>query len=78
MNRIAVAAVAVAAPFIVARHVGAQTTVPEIRFDANIEPLKLPASMHFGEVVGIAMNSKRHVFVFTRTGVRSAVQGASA
>lgn len=56
----------------------AQQTVPEIKFDANIEPLKLPASMHFGEVVGIAMNSKRHLFVFTRTGVRSTVHGASA
>ena len=52
--------------------------VPEIRFDANIEPLKLPPNQHFGEVVGIAMNSKRHVFVFTRTGVRSTVHGASA
>jgi len=57
---------------------GAQQGVPEIKFDANIEPLKLPASMHFGEVVGIAMNSKRHVFVFTRTGERSTVHGASA
>ena len=56
----------------------AQQAVPEIRFDANIEPLKLPAALHFGEVVGIAMNSKRHVFVFTRTGVRSTVHGASA
>jgi DNA-binding beta-propeller fold protein YncE len=56
----------------------AQSAVPEIRFDANIEPLRLPAAMHFGEVVGIAMNSKRHVFVFTRTGVRSTVHGASA
>jgi DNA-binding beta-propeller fold protein YncE len=58
--------------------VAAQTPVPEIRFDANISPLTLPANMHFGEVVGIALNSKRHVFVFTRTGARSTVHGASA
>ena len=58
--------------------VAAQSSVPEIRFDANIEPLKLPPTMHFGEVVGIAMNSRRHVFVFSRTGVRSTVHGASA
>jgi DNA-binding beta-propeller fold protein YncE len=56
----------------------AQAPVPEIRFDANISPLTLPAGMNFGEVVGIALNSKRNVFVFTRTGVRSTVHGASA
>jgi len=56
----------------------AQTAVPEIRFDTDIEPLKLPAALHFGEVVGISLNSKRHVFVFTRTGERSTVHGATA
>ena len=56
----------------------AQATVPEIRFDANIDPLTLPADRHFGEVVGVSMNSKRHVFVFTRTGERSTVHGATA
>lgn len=56
----------------------AQAAVPEIRFDANISPLTLPAGMNFGEVVGIAMNSKRNVFVFTRTGARSTVHGAAA
>lgn len=56
----------------------AQAAVPEIKFDANVNPLTLPVGMNFGEVVGVAMNSKRHVFVFTRTGVRSTVHGASA
>ncbi len=56
----------------------AQASVPEIRFDSNIEPLKLPPGMNFGEVVGIAMNSKRNVYVFTRTGERSTVHGATA
>lgn len=83
MKRIAATALSAALsafvmPLAVAQFAVAQSTVPEIRFDANVEPLKLPASMHFGEVVGIAMNSKRHVFVFTRTGVRSTVHGASA
>lgn len=55
-----------------------QSIVPEIRFDTDIEPLKLPVGMNFGEVVGIALNSKRHVFVFTRTGERSTVHGATA
>jgi DNA-binding beta-propeller fold protein YncE len=56
----------------------AQSSVPEIRFDGNVSPLALPAGMHFGEVVGVALNSRRHVFVFTRTGERSTVHGASA
>ena len=82
MKRFAAAALVALVPALVPTVVPAvamaQATVPEIRFDADIEPLKLPASMHFGEVVGIALNSKRHVFVFTRTGERSTVHGASA
>jgi DNA-binding beta-propeller fold protein YncE len=56
----------------------AQQPVPEIPFDGNVDFLKLPANMHFGEVAGIAMNSKRHFFVFVRTGERSSVHGATA
>jgi DNA-binding beta-propeller fold protein YncE len=52
--------------------------VPEIRFDGNVDFLKLPPTMHFGEVAGVALNSKGHVFVFSRTGVRSTVHGASS
>ena len=56
----------------------AAQSVPEISFDGNVEPLRLPAGMNFGEVAGIALNAQRHVFVFVRTGVRSTVHGASA
>jgi DNA-binding beta-propeller fold protein YncE len=63
---------------VVAPHLALAQAVPEIRFDANIDPLTLPAGMNFGEVVGISLNSKKHVFVFTRTGERSTVHGASA
>ena len=68
-------------PFLVAvasTTVAAQQPVPEIPFDGNVEFLKLPANLHFGEVAGIAMNSKRHFFVFVRTGERSSVHGATA
>ena len=58
--------------------VHAQAAVPEIRFDANIDPLTLPVGMNFGEVMGVSMNSKRHVFIFSRTGERSTVHGATA
>jgi DNA-binding beta-propeller fold protein YncE len=52
--------------------------VPEIRFDANADLVKLPAGMHFGEVAGVAVNSKGHIFIYTRTGERSTVHGATA
>jgi hypothetical protein len=45
----------------------AQQSVPEIQFDSVPEFLKLPPGMNFGEVPGVAVNSKGHVFVFTRS-----------
>src|SRR6266705_3486705 len=47
---------------------GAQSGVPEIRFDSAADPLKLPANIYLGEAAGVATNSKGDVFVFTRTG----------
>ena len=46
----------------------AQLVVPELTYDVQIEPLKLPGNLNFGEVAGIASNSKGDVFVYTRTG----------
>ena len=40
---------------------------PDLVFDATTDFLKLPAGMNFGEVPGVAVNSKGHVFVFTRS-----------
>jgi DNA-binding beta-propeller fold protein YncE len=40
-------------------------SVPEINYDANADAIQLPA---FGEVAGVATNSKGHVFVYARTG----------
>ena len=47
---------------------GAQLVVPELAYDAQVEPLKLPPNLNFGEVAGVATNSKGDVFVYTRTG----------
>jgi DNA-binding beta-propeller fold protein YncE len=44
-----------------------QQSVPEIPFDSVPEFLKLPPGLNFGEVSGVAVNSKGHVFVFTRS-----------
>ena len=45
----------------------AQQTVPEIVFDSIADFPKLPEGLNFGEVPGVAVNSKGHVFVFTRS-----------
>ena len=45
----------------------AQQTVPEIQFQSVPDFLSLPPDLHFGEVAGVAVNSKGHVFVFTRS-----------
>ena len=44
-----------------------QQTVPEISFDSVPDFFKLPPGMNFGEVPGVAVNSKGHIFVFTRS-----------
>lgn len=53
-------------------------SVPAIRFDATVDFLKLPPDLYLGEVAGVAVNSKGHVFVYSRSGERSTVHGASA
>jgi hypothetical protein len=40
--------------------------VPEIAFDTVPNFLKLPANLNLGEGIGVATNSKGHVFVYTR------------
>ena len=44
-----------------------QTRAPEIPFDSVANFFKLPAGMNFGEVPGVAVNSKGHVYVFSRS-----------
>ena len=41
-------------------------TVPELPFESVPDPLTLPPDINFGEVAGVAVNSKGHVFVFSR------------
>jgi len=38
----------------------------EIRYDATANFLKLPADLYLGEASGVAVNSKKHIFVFSR------------
>jgi NHL repeat len=52
--------------------------VPVIAFDSVPNPLKLPKDMYFGEVSGVAVNSKGHVFVFSRGGTTGPAYAAAA
>jgi DNA-binding beta-propeller fold protein YncE len=50
----------------------AQSSTPDINFDANADLISLPA---YGEVAGVATNSKGHLFVYARTGHAVATLG---
>ena len=71
---VAIGAASVAIALVVS--VGAQSTVPEIPYDAA-DILKLPENIHLGEAAGVATNSKGQIFVYTRTGAASATVGSS-
>ena len=51
---------------------------PVIRFDSVPDPLKLPADLYLGEVSGIAVNSKGHIFVLSRGNTTGPAYAAAA
>jgi DNA-binding beta-propeller fold protein YncE len=53
-------------------------TVPEIPFESVPNFLKMPKDVYLGEVAGVAVNSKGHVFVFSRGNSTGAAYGAAA
>ena len=56
----------------------AQQAAPEIPFDSVPNVLKLPADLYLGEVSGVAVNSKGHIFVFSRGNTTGPAYAASA
>lgn len=58
--------------------VSARSVVPEIAFDSAPNFFKLPADIYFGEVAGIAVNSKHHIFVLSRGNTTGPAYGAAA
>ena len=56
----------------------AQQSVPEIKFHAQTDFFKLPPDLYFGEAAGVAVNSKGHVFVFSRGDTTGPAYGAAA
>src|SRR5262252_3857984 len=55
-----------------------QPQVPEIEFQSIPDALKLPPDLYFGEVTGVAVNSKGHIFVFSRGNTTGPAYGAAA
>jgi DNA-binding beta-propeller fold protein YncE len=51
---------------------------PEIPYRSVPNFLKLPENVYFGEVSGVAVNSKEHVFVFSRGNTTGPAYGAAA
>jgi streptogramin lyase len=52
--------------------------VPEIPFDSVSNFLKLPTDMYLGEVSGVAVNSKKHIFIFNRGNTTGPAYSATA
>ena len=56
----------------------AQQAVPTIAFDSVPNPLHLPTNMYFGEVSGVSLNSKGHIFVLSRGNTSGPAYAAAA
>ncbi|MGA2580024.1 MAG: peptidyl-alpha-hydroxyglycine alpha-amidating lyase family protein [Bryobacteraceae bacterium] len=52
--------------------------VPQLKYQSVPDFLKLPQDMYLGEVAGVAVNSKGHVFVFSRGDSTGPAYGAGA
>ena len=55
-----------------------QAPAPVIRFDSAPDPLQLPKDLYLGEVTGVAVNSKGHVFVLSRGNTTGPAYAAAA
>jgi len=67
----------IAAVLLAVGSLNGQNAVPEIPYDSTPNFLKLPDGLYLGEAVGVATNSKGHVFVYTRTGSPQVTMGTN-
>jgi DNA-binding beta-propeller fold protein YncE len=68
----------IVALFLVGSVYAQQAAAPQIRYHSVPDFLKLPPDLYFGEVPGVAVNSKGHIFVFSRGNSTGPAYGASA
>src|SRR5579859_4582661 len=55
-----------------------EAQVPEIPYESVPNFLKLPPDLYLGEASGVAVNSKKHIFVFSRGNTTGPAYGATA
>src|ERR1700744_5508372 len=55
-----------------------RTQVPEIPYESVPNFLKPPPDLYLGEASGVAVNSKKHVFVFSRGNTTGPAYAATA
>jgi DNA-binding beta-propeller fold protein YncE len=81
MKRVTFAVLFLLAGLFFAAAAGAQDSgaaAPEIKFRAVTDFLKLPPDLYLGEVAGVAVNSKGHIFVFSRGNTTGPAYAAAA
>src|SRR5262245_21505760 len=71
------AALVASSPLFAQRPVAELPFFPDIAYDSAPNFLKLPDGLYLGEAVGVATNSKGHVFVYTRTGSPQVTMGTN-
>src|ERR1700690_3554138 len=69
---------ALAAVFCLPIQLFAQQSVLQIKFHSQTDFFKLPPNLYFGEAAGVAVNSKGHVFVFSRGNTTGPAYSAAA
>ena len=67
-----------ALPFLALPAHAQETSIPEIPYESVPNFLKLPPNLYLGEVSGVAVNSKGHIFVFSRGNTTGPAYGAAA
>ena len=77
-RRFMAAAGGVAAGLVLSPRLAFADTVPTITYDSVPNPLRLPPDIYFGEVSGVALNSKGHVFALSRGNTTGPAYGAAA
>jgi DNA-binding beta-propeller fold protein YncE len=78
MSKWFIAALVAIGPAAFAQAPQSASSIPEIPFDSTPNFFKLPADLYLGEASGVAVNSKGHVFIFTRGNVTGPAYGATA
>src|SRR6202167_926010 len=77
-RRFMAAAGGVVAGLVLSPRLAFADTVPTIAYDSVPNPLRLPPDIYFGEVSGVALNSKGHVFALSRGNTTGPAYGAAA